>query len=81
MEDNDITSTENASVMDSNRVPTVNLIPNVPGKLQTVPHFTEVEESHKVDRHPVCPPRALAVYVAAPMPAPYTVNNADSAPG
>jgi len=81
MKDNDIESTENASVMVPGRVPTVNLIPKVPGTIQTVPHLTEVKESHKVDGHPVCPPRALAVYVAAPMPPPYTVNNADSDTG
>jgi len=81
MDDNDIKSTENELVMDPERVPAVNLIPKVPGKVRTVPQLTEVEDSHKVDRHPVCPPRALAVYAAAPTPAPYTVNKADSAPG
>ena len=43
-------------------------------------HLTDVSDSQSVASHPVCPSRALPVYVISPRLAPCTVTDADPVP-
>jgi hypothetical protein len=60
-------SKDHACVMLPPRIPAVIITPCVPRPPRAIRHLTDVSDAHSVTSHPVCPSRALSVYVKLTM--------------